>query len=66
MSEPIDKPRCVRIIQEWEEYTNDVVLEQSGDKDYKTPEQLLEATAETHADLRAMKCLREQLERDCE
>jgi hypothetical protein len=66
MSEPFDKPRCVRIIQEWEEYTTDVVLEQTSDKDFKTPEELLEATAETHADLKAMTGLREHLERDCE
>jgi hypothetical protein len=61
-----DKPRCVRVIQEWEEYTSDVVLEQAGDKDYVTPEEMLTATAETHADLKAMRGLREHLERDCE
>jgi hypothetical protein len=64
--EKYDKPRCVRIITEWEEYTNDVVVEQAGDKDYATMAELLEATAETHADLQAMKSLREELERDCE
>lgn len=66
MSEPFDKPRCVRVIREWEEYTADVVLEQTSDKDYTSPEELLTATAETHADLKAMIGLREQLEQDCE
>jgi len=66
MSEPIDKPRCVRIITEWEGYTSEMVEEQAKDRGHSTIEDALAATAETYADLKAMKGLREHLERDCE
>ena len=62
-----DKPRCVRIITDWIGYTEEVVDAQADDHDtYPTMEEMLTATAETHADIKAMKGLREELEHDCE
>lgn len=61
-----DKPRAVRVITDWIGYSEEMVEDQTKEGDYSTPEEMLADVAETQADIRAMKGLKEELEHDCE
>jgi len=61
-----DMPRAKRVVSDWIEDQEHILREQTGDQSYESPEALLKDTAETYADLEAMKGLHQQLERDCE
>jgi hypothetical protein len=61
-----DRQRARRVVGVWVDNQQEIIREQTSDEMYTSPEQLLEDTAESFADLEAMKGLHKQLERDCE
>jgi hypothetical protein len=64
--EEYDKPRAKRVVGEWVDATKVMIEDQTDDPDYTTVEDMLTDLAESHADLRAMQGLHQELERDCE
>jgi len=61
-----DKPRAKRVVGNWIEDQEQIIEELTSDETYTSPEELLESTGVAHEDLRAMKGLYADLERDCE